>query len=357
MAKREEEKKPRGLFERPPGSGMWWINYYEGGKQHREKVGSRGAAIKLYRKRKEDARIGRKLPVLRNTKTVTLSELIDDVLEHVAHHKDVRNYKSRGEIVREALGSRPAAEITPQELLKWLNKQCKTAATFNRYKAFLGLTYRIAEDNGKVDSNPARKFRPRKEDNSRLQFLSREEYDRLHAVIAEKYPEHLAEFVVSVHTGMRLTEQYTCQWLQVHLKRKAIELTKTKNEHRRTVHLNGDAIAAIESLRRPGQRLTDLVFPSSTKSFETRAWFHPALEEAKVEGYLWHGNRHTFCSWLAMAGASTKEIQEAAGHKTIAMAARYSHLSPQHKLSVVERIATANPREEQHAPEHAPVQA
>jgi hypothetical protein len=40
-----------------------------------------------------------------------------------------------------------------------------------------------------------------------------------------------------------------------------------------------------------------------------------------------------------MAGASIKEIQEAAGHKTIIMSARYSHLSPAHKQSVVERIA------------------
>jgi hypothetical protein len=49
--------------------------------------------------------------------------------------------------------------------------------------------------------------------------------------------------------------------------------------------------------------------------------------------------------WLAMAGASIKEIQEAAGHKTITMAAWYSHLSPAHKLSVVERIArAASPR-------------
>jgi hypothetical protein len=30
--------------------------------------------------------------------------------------------------------------------------------------------------------------------------------------------------------------------------------------------------------------------------------------------------------WLAMAGASIKEIQELAGHKTITMSARYSHL-------------------------------
>jgi site-specific recombinase XerD len=51
-----------------------------------------------------------------------------------------------------------------------------------------------------------------------------------------------------------------------------------------------------------------------------------------------------------MAGASIKEIQELAGHKTIGMAARYSHLSPAHKRSVVDLIG-GNPK---HAPEQEP---
>jgi hypothetical protein len=45
-----------------------------------------------------------------------------------------------------------------------------------------------------------------------------------------------------------------------------------------------------------------------------------------------------------MAGATIKEIQEFAGHKTITMSARYSHLSPEHRLSVIDRVATAAPR-------------
>ena len=65
------------------------------------------------------------------------------------------------------------------------------------------------------------------------------------------------------------------------------------------------------------------------------------MAEAKVSGYVWHSNRHTFCSWLAMAGATIKEIQELAGHKTITMSARNAHLSPDHKLSVIDRIAAA----------------
>jgi len=64
------------------------------------------------------------------------------------------------------------------------------------------------------------------------------------------------------------------------------------------------------------------------------------MEDAGITGYVWHCNRHTFCSWLAMAGASIKEIQEAAAQKSITMSARYSHLSPEHKQSVVERIAS-----------------
>ena len=46
------------------------------------------------------------------------------------------------------------------------------------------------------------------------------------------------------------------------------------------------------------------------------------LQLQTLNGYVWHCNRHTFCSWLAMAGASIKEIQEATGHKTITMAAQ-----------------------------------
>jgi site-specific recombinase XerD len=41
-----------------------------------------------------------------------------------------------------------------------------------------------------------------------------------------------------------------------------------------------------------------------------------------------------------MAGASIKEIQELAGHKTITMSARYSHLSPEHRLSASQPTAT-----------------
>ncbi len=137
---------------------------------------------------------------------------------------------------------------------------------------------------------------------------------------------------------MRLSEQYGVTWSQVDLGRRTIRLTDSKNGSGRTVHLNTDAVASIQPLKVKGAKPSDNVFQTGRTRNDTRGWFEPALAEAKIADYVWHCNRHTFCSWLAMAGASIKEIQELAGHKTITMSARYAHLSPDHKLSVVERI-------------------
>src|ERR1700679_1141926 len=126
----------RGVYENPLGSGIWWVHYHAAGKRHREKVGRKSDAIKLYQSRKADVVAGRTLPELRNSKVVTLSELIDDVLEFVGHNKGKRNYKSQGEIGRKTLDSKAAAILSPQELERWLRTPCKTPATANRYKAF-----------------------------------------------------------------------------------------------------------------------------------------------------------------------------------------------------------------------------
>jgi len=338
MAKKQI-KQVRGVYERRKGSGVWWINYYVDGVQRRECIGARSDAIDAYRDRKATARRGHKLPDLRNGK-LTLSALVDDALEYAkAHNSRYRDYASKAGIVCAEFGARIASSIKPQEIDSWLTRRFKTPATSNRYRAFLSLVWRQAMINGKADSNPARLVRQRKEPPGRIRFLNDEEYNRLCKTIENRFPKNLAEFISSIHTGMRLTEQYTVTWDQVSFDRRTIELSKTKNGSRRTVHLNADAIEAIKSMRRPGQKKTDVVFPNPTRDFVNDSWFHPCLKEAEITDYVWHCNRHTFCSWLAMNGASIKEIQVAAGHKTIAMAAKYAHLSPTHNLGVVDRIA------------------
>ena len=112
----------RGIFERPPGSGVWWVSYFRDGKRHREKVGRKSDARDLYQHRKAEGRAGVKLPVLRGTKGVTVGELIDDALVFVKDHKDYKGYVSKAAIVREAFGSWKAENLKPSEINSWLER-------------------------------------------------------------------------------------------------------------------------------------------------------------------------------------------------------------------------------------------
>lgn len=337
---RTQPSKPRGLFERPPGSSIWWINYYASGKQHREKVGRKSDAIALYQKRKADARRGVKLPELQPHKLTTFGELANEAVAYAkVHLRTWADYEWKERALREDFGSRSAAEITPQEIDWFLTEHCKTPATANRFRAFFSLCYRLGMENGKVPSNPARLVRMRRENNARLRFLSRDEYKELSAVILRDNPKQHASFVVSVYTGMRWGEQFSLTWSQVDMRRKIIRLTQTKNGSARNVPLNSVTLTALQYQQlQVSHKPADPVFRLNSNSDRCRWWFEPALAEAKIAKYTWHNNRHTFCSWLAMAGVSIKEIQTLAGHKTITMAARYAHLSPDAAASASERM-------------------
>jgi hypothetical protein len=92
---RKIEKKERGVFEKEPGSDIWWIRYYLDGREHREKVGRRGDAIKLYKVRKIDALRGMKMPSNMKYKgfrfKVIAQEAIDWYIEH--GRKDVKAFR------------------------------------------------------------------------------------------------------------------------------------------------------------------------------------------------------------------------------------------------------------------------
>ena len=54
-----------------------------------------------------------------------------------------------------------------------------------------------------------------------------------------------------------------------------------------------------------------------------------------------HSLRHTFASWLAIAGLSLRRIQELLGHKSIVTTERYSHLGRNGFRSYYEELAKA----------------
>ncbi len=237
--------KQRGVFEKMPGSGIWWICYFDAdGRKRREKVGRKGAAIQLYRKRKTEVMEGKKLPEKLRARKVSFAELAKDTLEYSRAHK--RSYgddEIRMAKLTDWLGDRPAESVSPQEIERWLSaKSTLKPATLNRYRALLSLVYRLGMQNGKVKLNPARLVRQRKENNGRIRFLSTEEEQALRKVMLEKWLKDLPQLDLALHTGLRLGEQYGLTWDCIDFDRRILTIPLSKNGELRHVPLNDEAL-------------------------------------------------------------------------------------------------------------------
>ena len=334
--KERKRRKARGVFQKIPGSGVWWICYWDAqGRKRREKAGTWESARDLYIKRKNEALAGKKLPEKLRRATVTFADIAKDALAYSKAHKLSYSHDLyRMEVLLGWFREYPAEGITPQEIERRFEKQEWSPATVNRYRAMLSLTYRLAIRNGRVRENPARLVAHRLEDNARLRFLSPEEETALRKAIESACPEHLPELTLSLNTGLRMSEQYRLRWEDVSIDRRTLTVPRSKNGAARHVRLNQAALGALEALRDRAKG-SEFVCGGAKKP---RKWFEPAVEAAGLKDFSWHCLRHTFASRLVMAGVDIRTVQELMGHKTISMTVRYAHLAPQHRLAAVERL-------------------
>ncbi len=348
MPRIADKKKLRGIFERPPGSDNWWIQYFDAhGRRRREKAGRRSDAIDLLAKRKTEKLQGIKLPENLRSRPITFGELMDDALEHSKAENGERStaeLKLKYEILRPVFGSRSASEIQKAEIVRWLTQQVAdrewAPATRNRWQAAFSLAFRVAMDNERLDRNPAARIRRKSEDNGRVRFLTIDEEGALVEVIKRDYPHYLPAFSISVNTGVRASEQWRAHWTDVDFEHRIFTVRKTKNgEPERHVPINSLAFDAFQELRKRRKGKGHIFLDSEAKPVRGhRDWFDRVVESAQLEDYTWHCNRHTFASRLVMAGVDLRTVAQLMGHKTIQMTMRYAHLAPDHQQNAVERL-------------------
>src|ERR1700722_13372142 len=138
----EPRKNPKGVFEKIPGSGIFWINYFHaGGKRRREKIGTKANAIRMAEHRRDAVWERKKIPAsVRMQHVVRFSELVDDVLEYSkANKKSYDDDRYRTAKLMEKFKDDVAEEITKQQFEKFLDAREVSPATRNRYQALLKL--------------------------------------------------------------------------------------------------------------------------------------------------------------------------------------------------------------------------
>ena len=151
-------KLPRGVYEKVPGSGQFYIRYVGAdGRYHREKAGTKSMAIQLYRKRKVQALEGKKLPERLRRRVILFRELGDDALAYSKAHK--RSYDddcSRMKRLKEWFGNCSAECLSGHEMELRLSEIARAekwaSSTFNHYRSLLMLCFREGQRAGKVSS-------------------------------------------------------------------------------------------------------------------------------------------------------------------------------------------------------------
>lgn len=284
-----------------------------------------------------------------------------------------RSYKTiRTEVtwLVSVLGDHWLSAITPPQLERVLDDlqraqspsgRVLTGAAVNRYRARLSGLFKRAMKAGLVERNPVAGTEKEQESGGRIAYLPSETMTRLaveeRALRDALSPALGALFTVSVHTGLRWSEQRALQWRDVDLLAGFLTVRHAKNGRSRQVPMNGVVRAVLVDVATQRPRTDEphaLVFPCVYR--EPDKFFPAAVERARraleaegkatghLEAYTWHGNRHTFASRLVMAGVDLRTVQQLGGWQSLAMVQRYAHLAPDHLRAAVERLVQASDR-------------
>ena len=345
----------RGIFEHPRGSGIWYVRYFdEQGKKHREKVGPKGLAQKVYYKRKTEIQERRFFPERFKQRDIPLAAMIDEYLRrkrstlkaHADWERIGRCWKNAPETKGKML-----REVRPKNIEDYRERrrgQGRAEATCNRELTFLRSVYNVAIEDAEADpaelpiTNPVLSRLFYKETNQRVRYLTDDEETRLRVEMPDD--EDWAKVLIAMNSGFRRGNQFALEWdTDVRLDTRMLRAARSRSGEDYWVPINDELLAILRAL--PSRLRSRWVFPNATdtgsidpKNFKRRV-FDPALTRAGIPDLRWHDLRHTFASRLRIAGVDLATIRDLLGHKTLAMTERYAHVTPSHTLEAVQKLS------------------
>ncbi|MEW6557531.1 MAG: tyrosine-type recombinase/integrase [Elusimicrobiota bacterium] len=324
----------------------WYIDYYAHGRRKREKIGpSKKLAEQVLAKRKVEIAENRFLDIKRQ-KEITFENMAKEYIERYAK-LNKKSWISDVDYLKNIIPffqSKYLFEINPQMIEDYKAKRIQDGvkpSTVNHELACMKCIYSKAIEWDKATENPVKKVKMFKVNDHRIRFLEKGELKFLLDVCKEPLKSIV---IFAVNTGMRLSEIINLVWDNVDFVRGLITVTNTKNNEIRYIPVNTTLSNLLEKLKQKCNPNSAYVFCDSNgkkfKRYTISHKFAKAVKAAKIRNFRFHDLRHTFASYLAMAGVDIMTIKELLGHKSLTMTLRYSHLSPNFKRSAVEVLCT-----------------
>ena len=201
--------------------------------------------------------------------------------------------------------------------------------------------------------NPIKSVSLPRVQNARERFLTREQAKQLLAELMVIDQSVYEMALLSLQTGMRAGEIFALRWADIDLETKTISVPSVRGGMKRAgrkVYMN-DTVAVMFASKVTGDQ-TDWIFTTRDGKQKTKVnrTFVATVNRlglndgitGRRDTVTFHTLRHTFASWLAMAGTPLVTIKELLGHSTLAMTERYSHLIPDLKRDAIRQIELGN---------------
>jgi integrase len=189
-------------------------------------------------------------------------------------------------------------------------------------------------------------------DDPEVSFYEFEDYARL-VESAEKVDRRaLLTVLLGGDAGLRTGEIVGLEWSDIDFRRNFLTVSRSewnghvtlpKGGRARKVPMTHKLVATLSAHRHlQGPRVLYRNDGTSTSKQTLTTWMVAAQRRAglKATGNK-HMLRHSFCSHLAMRGATTLAIKELAGHRSLRTTMRYMHLSHDHKEQAIGLLGRA----------------
>lgn len=250
--------------------------------------------------------------------------------------------KSAIRVLLRCYPSRPITEVIPHELVASLKP--RKDATINRTINIVNTALKMAHEQNKCREI---KLKRKPSKNTRLRFLTKDEWTRLHSLLADHIKD-IAGF--AVYTGLRYSNVIKLKWRNVDLDRHLVWVDSVDSKSRKTISVPLSD-KAIEILKRQEGKHGEFVFTYNAKPISSikTSWNKSLIKagidvvvekdedgnETKKSTFRFHDLRHTWASWHVQAGTPLPVLKELGGWHDMSMVMRYAHLAPDHLRAYV----------------------
>jgi len=291
---------------------------------------------------------------LKKQQTIYSEFMEKKYLPYAKDAKEKKSYSREEELyrvwIKPVIGNKPLNKISPFDIEK-VKKSMKDKAprTIQYALAVIRHSLNKAKHWGYfTGDNPVSMVKMPKINNRRLRFLTVEEATALLNECKKRSKQLYEICLLSLSCGLRAGEIFNLTFKDIDINNSIIAIRDPKNGEDRAVYMTDEVKSILEGKQGDSD---ELVFKDTkgNKIKEISKTFFSVvndlgLNEGKEDTknkVVFHTLRHTFASWLAIAGTPIFTIKELLGHKNLAMTERYSHLSPGAKKEAVKEVEKA----------------